>query len=294
MIRRASLLLAFVVLTSALVPLLGPARSANDNAPIAAGRVHHRFQPRKGKIFVLVIGSDARNGNPNLRADAIHIAGINTKTMRAGILNFPRDSWVNIPGRGSAKINEALYIGGPTLLAKTLEAETGIRIDYWVMVGFEGFDSIIRAVGPIQIDIPRPIFDPGGSGAHISAGKKKLYSIDSLAFVRTRKAFSGGDITRTTNQGRFLLAMLRELRHDIERDPAVLLDWVAATRRHARLNISPSEIFRLGILTSQVKPSDVGNVTVPASVGSAGAASVVFIRPEARAIYARFKKSGRL
>jgi polyisoprenyl-teichoic acid--peptidoglycan teichoic acid transferase len=294
MIRRASVLVIFVMLVSALVPLLGPARSANDNAAIAAGRVHKRFQPRKGKIFVLVIGSDARNGNPNLRADAIHIAGINTRTMRGGILNFPRDSWVNIPGRGSAKINEALYIGGPTLLAKTLEAHTGIRIDYWVMVGFEGFQDIIKAVGPIQMRIPSPIYDPGGSGAHLRAGKKKLYSIDSLAFVRTRKAFSGGDVTRTTNQGRFLLAMLRELRNDIERDPAVMLNWIAATRRHARLNISAQEIFRLGILTSQVKPSDVGNVTVPVSLGSVGAASVVFIRPEARAIYGRFKKKGSL
>jgi LCP family protein required for cell wall assembly len=294
MIRRASVLVAFVLLVSALVPLLGPAGTANDNVPIAAGRVHQRFQPRKGKIFALVIGSDARSGNPNLRADAIHIAGINTRTMRGGILNFPRDSWVNIPGRGSAKINEALYAGGPALLAQTLEAETGIRIDYWVMVGFEGFQEIIKDVGPIQMHFASRLDDPGGSGASIPAGKRKLRSIDSLAFVRTRKAFAGGDITRTTNQGRFLLAMLHELRTDIGRNPAELLNWVAAARRHARLNISAREIFRLGILTSQVKPSDVGNVTVPVSLGSVGAASVVFIQPQAHSIYARFKQKGSL
>ena len=294
MIRRASILVAFIMLVSALVPLLGPARSANENAPIAAGRVHQRFQPRKGKIFVLVIGSDARSGNPNLRADAIHIAGINTRTMRGGILNFPRDSWVNIPGRGSAKINEALYSGGPTLLAQTLEAVTGIRIDYWVMTGFEGFQQIIRAVGPIPMRFSSPIYDSVGSGANIPAGKRKLHPVDSLAFVRTRKSFSGGDITRTTNQGRFLLAMLRELRNDIGRNPAVMLNWIAATRKFTRLNISARELFRLGILTSQVKPSDVGNVTVPVSLGSVGAASVVFIRPEAHSIYARFKEKGSL
>jgi len=223
-IKRASALLVFVALVSALVPILGPARSATENAPISAGRVHKRFQPNKGKIFVLVIGSDARTGNPNLRADAIHIAGINTKTMRGGILNFPRDSWINIPGRGQTKINEALYFGGPTLLAKTLEAETGIRIDYWVMVGFQGFQNIIRAVGPVQVNLARRLDDPGGSGARIPGGKRKLGAANSLAFVRTRKAFSGGDITRTTNQGRFLLAMLRELRGDVERAPVALLN----------------------------------------------------------------------
>jgi hypothetical protein len=60
------------------------------------------------------------------------------------------------------------------------------------------------------------------------------------------------------------------------------------------LNISAREIFRLGILTSQVKPSMVKNVTVPVSLGSVGAASVVFIQPGAHSIYARFKKKGSL
>lgn len=294
MIKRASALLVFVALVTVMIPVLGPARGESDNAPIAAGRVHKRYQPNKGRIFVLVIGSDARTGNPNLRADAIHIAGVNTKTMRGGILNFPRDSWVNIPGRGTSKINEALYYGGPALLAKTLEAETGIRIDYWVMVGFQGFQRIIRATGRVPIALPNRIDDPGGSGARIPAGKRTLGPTNSLAYVRTRKAFAGGDITRTTNQGRFLLGMLRGLRDDVGRNPAALLNWIAAARRNARLNISAREVFRLGILTSQVKPSDVGNVTVPVSLGSVGAASVVFIRPEARSIYARFKKNASL
>ena len=294
MIQRAVALLVFVALVSALVPLLGPAQSANDNAEIAAGRVHKNFQPNKGKIFVLVIGSDARSGNPNLRADAIHIAGINTTSMRGGILNFPRDSWLNIPGRGPAKINEALYAGGPKLLAQTLEAETGIRIDYWVMVGFQGFQNIIGAVGPVQMNLANRLDDPGGSGARIPAGKRKLGAANALAFVRTRKAFSGGDVTRTTNQARFLKGMLREFRGDLDRHPAALLHWITAARRHARLNISAQEMFRLGILTSQAKPSRIGNVTVPVSLGSVGAASVVFIRPEARSIYARFKKNGSL
>ncbi len=46
---------------------------------ILVGRVHNAFQPTRGKIFVLVIGNDARHGNPtHSRADAIHIVGIDT------------------------------------------------------------------------------------------------------------------------------------------------------------------------------------------------------------------------
>ena len=97
-------------------------------------------------LFVLVIGNDARAGNPDRsRADAIHIVGLDTKTLRGGILNFPRDTWVSIPGHGSGKINEALYDGGPQLLARTLENLTGIRIDLWVMTGFEGFKPVMTS-----------------------------------------------------------------------------------------------------------------------------------------------------
>jgi polyisoprenyl-teichoic acid--peptidoglycan teichoic acid transferase len=289
MIKKAMFLILFVVLVTTLVPNVGR-NDATGAASVTIGRVHEKWHPHEGKVFVLIVGSDARNGNPNLRADAIHIAGINTKTMRGGILNFPRDSWVNIPGYGTSKINEALHLGGPELLARTLENLTGIRLDYWAVVGFEGFQKIIGEVGPIPMRIRRPISDPGGSGASIRAGKRRLDRGDALAFVRTRKAFAGGDVTRTTNQARFLLGMLRKLRADVADRPTELLKWIAVARQHARLHISPQEMFRLGVVTSQVKPSDVDNVTVPVRLGFVGSASVVFIQPGAGNLYRHFKK----
>jgi polyisoprenyl-teichoic acid--peptidoglycan teichoic acid transferase len=292
MIRRAVALIIVVGAACVLIPATGAEKSKTPT--VTVGRVHKSFQPTKGKIFVLVIGSDARNGNPNLRADAIHIAGINTRTMRGGILNFPRDSYVNIPGHGSGKINEALYQGGPELLARTLENLTHIRIDYYVLVGFEGFQRIIDGVGGVTMRFGSPINDQGGSGAHIPAGKVKLGPRSALAYVRTRKAFSGGDIARTTNQARFLIALLRKLRAQVESDPTALLKWIAITRRHTRIDIGPEELFRLGILTSQVRRSRVKSVTVPVSIGSVGAASVVFIQSGANQIYARFRKKGSL
>lgn len=293
MIKRSMTLIVAIAVVAVLVPVIGVNRPGRAQ-PILVGRVHDQFQPNKGKIFVLVIGSDARNGNPNLRADAIHIAGINTKTMRGGILNFPRDSWVNIPGHGSAKINEALYRGGPRLLARTLEGITGIRLDYYALVGFEGFRKIIERVGPIPMHFGRGIYDQGGSGAHIAAGRRKLTGGPALAYVRTRKAFSGGDIQRTTNQARFLLAMLKKLRDDVRKNPAALLKWIAIARKHARLDIGERETFRLAVLASQVSARNIGSRTVPVSLGSAGGASVVFIQSRASSIYRHFKKHASL
>jgi LCP family protein required for cell wall assembly len=292
MIKRG---LAFVVFLALLgASLASPYGGSKSAAAISIGRVHADYQPTKGKLFVLVIGNDARHGNPNgALADAIHLVGIDTRTMKAGILNFPRDCWVNIPGHGPGKINGSLLDGGPELVARTVESLTGIRIDYWVMTGFGGFYSIINRLGKIKVNIPRDLNDPSGSGAVFSQGVHKLGPLQALSFVRDRHDFPNGDVSRTTNQAVFLLDLLRTLRQDVADHPASLLKWMALARRYVRLNISMSEFFRLAILASDVRPKEVGVVTVPVTFGFEGAQSVVFISPQAGSIYAQFKKRAR-
>ena len=289
MIKRAIALAAALGLIAVIVPLLGSTEKSAAS-PIEVGRVHDSFQPNRGKIFILVIGNDARYGNPDAsRADAIHLVGVNTETMRAGILNFPRDSWVEIPGRGSSKINEALYDGGPELLAKTVEMLTGIRIDYWVMTGFKGFEGLVSDVGGIHVNLPSDVYDVGWSGANLKAGKQVLNRSQALAYNRARHAFSNGDLARTANQARFLVWMLKELQRQVEWNPSKLLTWIAAARRNTRLNVPTDEQFRLGVLASQLPAKNVESVTIPVRVGSVGLASVVFISPGANALYARFR-----
>jgi LCP family protein required for cell wall assembly len=294
MIRRSLVFLTVIATLAALLPILTRGQESAASS-ISIGKVHARFQPTKGKLFVLVIGSDARHGNPNRAlADAIHLVGINTKSMRAGILNFPRDSWVNIPGHGMGKINESLIDGGPHLVARTLEAVTGIRIDYWVMSGFGGLYGVVKRLGGIKVRVPRNLNDPSGSGAHLSAGVHRLRPLQALSFVRDRHDFPRGDVDRTTNQARFLLALLRKLRHQVSSDPIALLRWVLIAQRCTRFDMSLGELFRLGILASHVAPGRVGSVTVPVSFGWVGPQSVVFISPRARSIYARFRRRASL
>lgn len=289
--KRAAVLATFLASTIALLSLVGP----SVGAPVLVGRMHEQFQPNRGKIFVLVIGNDAREGNPDsARADAIHLVGVNTDTMKAGILNFPRDSWVNIPGRGTSKINEAMQTGGPENLARTLEGLTGVKIDYWVMTGFEGFMGIIDGLGRVKVRLPGSINDPTGSGAHLPAGKQNLGPKSSLAYLRTRHSFGTGDLARTTNHGTYMISMLRKLHQDVALNPAELLNWISLTKKFARFDMSSDELFRLAVLASQLPPNKVKNVTVPASTGSVGGASVVFISPSARSIYERFRENGSL
>lgn len=291
MIKRSAALVTVIALLTLATSFTGTPHASQ----LLVGRVHQAFQPTTGKVFVLVIGNDARTGNPtNSRSDAIHIVGINTETMRGGILNFPRDSWVPIPGYGTSKINEALYHGGPELLALTLENLTGIRLDYWVMVGFEDFRNIMKALGGVKMHLPSAVYDPSGSGARLRAGTQTLGAHQSLAYLRTRHSFGGGDVTRTTNQATYLLALLKKLRGEVSHSPSSLLRWISITQRFARFDVSAEEMLRLGVLATKVPPRDVGNVTVPVSVGTVGAASVVFISPSATEVYQRFRETGQL
>lgn len=292
--RRAAALTAFLLVASVTMSVL-PGSNTGLAEQLLVGRVHATFQPNDGKIFVLVIGSDARTGNSDAaRADAIHLVGINTENMKAGILNFPRDAWVDIPGHGTSKINDSLYEGGPELVAQTVENLTHVKIDYWVLTGFEGFVGIIHDLGPVEVDVPMDLYDPSGSGANLKAGKQHLHALSALSFVRDRHDFPNGDVDRSTNQGIFMIDLLKKLRGQVAKNPASLFNWIGATRAHTRINVSPDEMFRLGVLASQLDPKRVDNVTVPVTLGSAGAASVVYIQPSAESIFRRFARDGHL
>jgi anionic cell wall polymer biosynthesis LytR-Cps2A-Psr (LCP) family protein len=147
-------------LAGALV-MVGPQRHARGT-PVGAEfveihSVHGRsFVPAlegKRPLFILALGSDARPGGPveRSRSDSIHLIGVNTKSHRATILGFPRDSWVNIPGHGTDKITTAMYFGGPALIVQTIEQITGIQIDFWVLTTFVGLRTMVGKIGGLDV-----------------------------------------------------------------------------------------------------------------------------------------------
>ncbi|MEV8051897.1 LCP family protein [Streptomyces bacillaris] len=178
----------------------------------------------------LIVGSDSREGMSaeekkrlrtgsaeGKRTDSMMILhrGSNGPTL----ISLPRDSQVEIPSfKGSesgkmfqgtgrqVKLNAAYAEDGPELLVRTVEFNTGLRIDHYVEIGFGGFAQIVDAIGGVEMDIPKAFKDKK-SGADFQAGKQTLNGEQSLAFVRTRYAFAGSDLDRTKNQQKFLAAL---------------------------------------------------------------------------------------
>ncbi|WP_424922382.1 LCP family protein [Streptomyces sp. wa53] len=178
----------------------------------------------------LIVGSDSREGMTAEDKKKLHTGsaeGKRTDSMMIlhdgsngpTLISLPRDSNVEIPsfvgsesgkkfaGTGrTTKLNAAYAEDGPELLVRTVEFNTGLRIDHYVEIGFGGFAQIVDAIGGVELDIPKAFKDKK-SGADFQAGKQTLNGEQSLAFVRTRYAFAGSDLDRTKNQQKFLAAL---------------------------------------------------------------------------------------
>ena len=89
---------------------------------------------------VALLGSDASADGVS-RSDTIVVA-----KAGGGMVAVPRDTLVEIPGVGEDKINVAFAAGGPELTVETLENLTGLPIDNYVVVHFDGVEDIVNAL----------------------------------------------------------------------------------------------------------------------------------------------------
>ncbi|MBC9716684.1 LCP family protein [Streptomyces sp. TRM66268-LWL] len=181
----------------------------------------------------LIVGSDSREGMSaedkkrlhtgsaeGKRTDSMMIlhVGDNGNTM----ISLPRDSDVEIPtfvgsesgktfqGTGRrVKLNAAYAEDGPELLVRTVEHNTGLKIDHYAEIGFGGFAKIVDAVGGVEINVEKRMKDKK-SGSDFEPGKHTMNGEQALAFVRQRYGLDGGDLDRTKNQQKFLSALANQ------------------------------------------------------------------------------------
>jgi LCP family protein required for cell wall assembly len=174
------------------------------------GYVHFRFAQIKsvnvqglhgvaaGKPFnLLVVGSDTRAGLQDAadfggaaapggqRSDVILIIRVDPATHRAAMLSIPRDTVVEIAGGGRNKINAA-FANGPSQLVKTIEQNFGIPINHYLLVNFDGFQSIVNAIGGIRMNFPYPARDAFSGLKVLTTGCVRLGGAQALALARSR------------------------------------------------------------------------------------------------------------
>src|SRR5437899_1910962 len=176
-------------------------------------------------------------------------------------------------------------------MVRTIESLTGIRVDFWMLTSFNGLIRMVNGIGGLSVNIPRRMHDRF-SGANFSKGRHKFNGRAALAFARDRHDVPGGDLGRSANQGRLLLAALSKLTDVFGQDPGSLLKWISIGWRNIRTDLGLPTLLQLGLTATRIDPNKVTNIVVPATTGTVGAVSVVFLSARAQSLYADLRADG--
>ena len=159
--------------------------------------------------------SDAVNAGKwkpgSFRSDTVMVVHLDAARRNVYVVSIPRDSWVLIDGIGMSKLNAAFSYGGPSLLVKTVEQLTKLRIDHLAMIDWAGFKDLTTALGGVQVYIPQTFYD-SSQKREWKKGYQTLAGQDALQYVRTRYDLpsENGDFGRINRQ----LNFLRQVLHD--------------------------------------------------------------------------------
>jgi LCP family protein required for cell wall assembly len=198
----------------------------------------------------LLIGTD---DNPALnnggRSDSLMLLHVNQARNQAYVISIPRNTWVDIPGRGLQRINAAFEFGGPPLVVRTVERITGTRIDHIAMIDFESFVKLTQDLGGVTVTNRKPL-------SRFPEGPITLSGEDALDYVRLS---APGELQRAENQRNVLKAILAKgLSTGVVADPARFTTFLgnAAKRIQVDKTLNNGEI-RSTAMSIRMKPKDI-------------------------------------
>ncbi|WP_142161381.1 LCP family protein [Cellulomonas sp. SLBN-39] len=199
--------------------------------PIGEEESNDPDDPNAGNdLNILVMGSDQRDGEnaalggdvAGMRSDTTIVMHISADRTRVEMVSIPRDSMVDIPacivspdgattgaefGQFNAAFAYGADLGGSIEYAaactiQTVQNNTGVSIDEFVVVDFSGFVQMIDALGGVQMCIPQDIYSEKADNLTLSAGTQTLDGYTALQYARARTGTGLGDGSDTNRLGR--------------------------------------------------------------------------------------------
>lgn len=265
----------------------------------------------KEPLNILVMGSDSRDCEgcniDNLtgggqRSDTTILLHVSADRERAYGISIPRDSMVDRPdceteegetiaGADYVMWNEAFGLGGPACTMQQFEQLTGVRLDHFVVVNFEGFKDMVDAVGGVEMCIPEPIEDPA-HGINIEAGTRKLEGTEALNYVRARYSIgNGSDTGRMKRQQAFIASMTSAVvsAGTLARPDRLVRFLNAAT---ASLTVDPGlknvvKIADLGLQFQDTGLDRIQFITIPNAADPQDPNRLVWVEPQAQQVWDR-------
>lgn len=234
------------------------------------------FQPWSGtdRVNILLLGIDLRCGEEGpTHTDSMMVVTIDPVGMSAAALSLPRDMWVEIPGFGVSRINQAYFQGeaydypggGAALAVETVEATLGVPIQFYAAVNFEGFIEFVDLIGGITVEAKEAIDDPdypdscyGFDPFYIDEGAHELDGAEALKYARTR-ATAGSDIDRAARQQEVVMAV-RDKVLRLNMIPRLLAQapqlW-QSFQKNVDTNLGLEETIQLALLAQDIPREDI-------------------------------------
>lgn len=276
-------------------------------------------------INILIIGSDSRAGKKNQalgggadegeRSDTAMIMHVSKDRSQVNVVSIPRDLLVDIPacdlGDGTesspqyAQFNWAFSIGGTNkdrtsavlCTWKTVEKLSGMRIDESIVVDFNGFTSMIDALGGINVYVPTEIHDQENSGLDLEPGCTHFGGEKALAYARVREGVEGSDgsdLQRIERQQAIMGIMMRTaMQKNMLTSLNQLYDFIGSGLSSLTISegiSSVSQLAGLGWSMQSLKPENLRFVTLPVYPAPTDPNRVVLNDNEVRPIWEAFIK----
>ncbi len=246
---------------------------------------------------ILVLGTDRRPFDASWRTDTIMVVGIDRERDRIAVLSIPRDLYIEIPGYGYGRINQADYIGervirekggGPALVSDILEETFGVETKNWVRFEMTGFQAVVDAVGGVDMNLECPFYEPilnldTGQWEYFTlpAGEVHLDGESAYWYVRLRLRES--DIGRSNRQRQFLWAMREQVLNEnlLLRFPEL---WTAF-RHSFSTDLSFLEIvdllrFGISLEPDSVRASGITLKELDSHITESGASVLIITEPD--------------
>lgn len=157
---------------------------------------------------ILMMGVDARPGeaiDSGVRPDSLMVIHLDNATGTCRVLAIPRDTRTELPGYGLTKINHALAVGGVDYEKLVVQNLLGLKINHFVLIDFNGFQSLVDAVGGITITVPYEF--TATDGTTFTPGTQQMSGAQALSYARFRGG-PDGDFGRINRQQQVMRALI--------------------------------------------------------------------------------------
>lgn len=198
-------------------------------------------------INVLVLGVDRSPSSVDtgIRSDTIMIVQVEPGTGRIKLLSIPRDLLCEIAPGWRDRINAAYAYYGVVGAKEAVEKLTGIRIDNYAVVDFEGFRGVVDAMGGVKVEVKEGAFPPQQD---MGKGVRKLNGRKALFYARYRDT-PGGDLDRMERQQRLVAALRSQV---LERDTLTELpEIISVMNENIETDMGVRETVSLGRILVQ-------------------------------------------